>query len=131
MGDATAGRMMSIVISVFASIFAINLLYAYTSLKGIWIAIVLIADEWAQIFQKTILAKGCFTRHEANDTDKVTLDQIITLIRLIISFVTVALALDVVKFLMAITHMVWYDYINIIVGALTFMLVLLARLKIV
>lgn len=129
MADTTSEKMMSIIVSIFGTIFAVNLLYEYSDQKGLWIVIVFLFDIFAQVLE-IIIASCCFTRHEASDIDKVTLDRLILVLRFIISFVMVRLVLDLVIFLMAVTNMVWYDYVNITAVALIFMLVIIARINI-
>jgi len=113
--------MISIVVSIVTSSFTINLLYEYSGQKGFWICAFALAYVYVQLFA-ALIDKCFYTRREAQDIDKVTLQLLIGIVTLTIMFVLVTLLLDVVKFFMAITPMQWYDYVNILAFMLGFAL---------
>lgn len=128
MGDVINSKMIQIIVSTFASVFTVNLLYDISNQKGLWITIFFILDVFSHVVE-TVLIKCFFTRHERHDTDSSTLVIIITVIRMTITFVLTRLFLDVTLFLIAVTRMKWYDYVNVTLVALAFMLVLFTRIK--
>lgn len=116
-----SNRMISIITSIFTSSFTINYLYDKSGQKGLWLGVFIILYAFIQILQSAIY-RCCYTRQEENDVDKQTIHQIFLIINLTLAFVIITLFLDITKFFIAITHMKWRDYINILAFIIGFTL---------
>lgn len=120
--------MSSIIVSVATSMFTVNMLYTISEQKQLWIAIFLVLELFVLVLQR-VIAKCCYTRAEENDIDKMTLYRITVIIHLTITFIIIKLVMDIFSFLIAITYMESFDYINIGAVVLSFVMVILVHLK--
>lgn len=127
MSESQSAKLMSVIVSIFTSAFTLTLLYNFCTQKEIWFAIFVYLDAYIRALQ-TIITKCCYTRQEENDVDRVTLFDLTVVMQITITFVTVNLLLDILTFFISITHMKWYDYINIIADVIFFIIVLIRRI---
>ena len=128
MADNTSNaKMIQIILSIFSSAFTLTLLYDYSHQKGIWIAYLLLAYGIVHSIQ-AFINKYCYTPQQAKDVDKVLIDQICIVLYLTIMFVLTKVILDIVTFFVALNPMQWYDYINIALPALVFMMAIVSQI---
>lgn len=125
--ENVSAKMTSIVVSVFSSAITLGTLYNISSQKELWLAILLVFALYTIVLQRMI-GKCCYSRAEENDIDKKTLFQFTESLHLTVTIILVKLVVDVFSFLIAITPMEWYDYVNIMLVVLFFVMVIFARL---
>lgn len=121
-------KMSSVIVSVFTSMFTVSTLYQISNQQELWVAIFIVVELFVLVLQK-LLTKCCYTRYEENDVDTVTLYRFTVILHLTLSFVIVKLVMDIFTFLIAITFMEWFDYVNILSVVLFFTMVIFARLE--
>lgn len=123
-----SGKMSSVVVSMFTSMFTVNTLYTYSSQKELWVAIFIVIELFIIVLQR-LVTKCCYSRAQENDIDQTTLYRFTVILHLTVTFIIVKLVLDIFSFLIAITILEWYDYINILSVVLFFIMVIFARLE--
>ncbi len=120
--------MSSYIVSVFTSFFTVTTLYTISTQREIWIAIFLVAELFLTGIESAI-TKFCYTREEQKDVDRETVVRFTEILHLTIRFVVVKLFMDIATYRMAITVLQWYDYVNILVTIVAFVLVIFARIE--
>lgn len=126
--SALSGKMTGVIVSVFTSAFTLSILYQISTQRELWVAIFLVIELFVLVLRQ-LISKCCYTRFEKNDIDQATLYRFTVILHLTITFVLVKLLMDIFTFLMAVTPMLWFDYVNIGTVALLFVLVIFARLE--
>lgn len=120
--------MTGVIVSVFTSAFTLSILYQVSTQRELWVAIFLVVELFVLVLRQ-LITKCCYTRYEKNDIDQATLYRFTVILHLTVTFVLVKLLMDIFTFLMAVTPMRWFDYVNIGTVALLFVLVIFARLE--
>lgn len=126
--SAISGKMTGVIVSVFTSAFTLSILYQVSTQRELWVAIFLVVELFVLVLRQ-LITKCCYTRYEKNDIDQATLYRFTVILHLTITFVLVKLLMDIFTFLMAVTPMRWFDFVNIGTVALLFVLVIFARLE--
>lgn len=128
-GGGIGNSITGAIVSIFTSVFTVQLLYTISAQRELWIAIFAVAGVVVVGTEKAI-GKCFYKRNEQSDVDRLKVTQVAGVLRLTITFVMIRLVMDLILFLVAITTMKWYHYINIMMILLFFAIVIISNLEI-
>jgi hypothetical protein len=126
-GTTVSDKLTPLVISAFISVFAVDLLYAYSDQKELWIAIVSVV-LCIVVVTKGILKKKYYNKDEINDVDAQTLLNLFSLVQILI-FIISKLVIDWVSFIAAIYVFQWYMIVNLIGVVICFVFAIFSKLE--
>lgn len=124
----TSNKFVSPIVSVFISLFTVSALYTISNQKELWVLVFLVIALIVVVLEKTI-TNCCYRREEWKDVDTLTVIQFATILKLTIGFIILKLITDIFLFFIAVTIMLWLDYVNILSVVVGFILFIFARLE--
>jgi len=100
--------------SVFTSLFAVGLLYAWVSQKELWVLVFAVIDALLMALRK-LVAKHFYTKLERDDIDSQTTMQFLRVAHVTVMFIITKILYDIVTFLVLTSTMYWYNFIDVLV----------------